>query len=147
MVVNTPATAGAQAQQTQQQQPLVDYTHWKEPKIVVKILLAYFKEHQTTEILLLFQLLRAFCGRGGQKSNSSFVAADFQFFKDFLETEVCEKYSVEWKRAAFFEFVRLWKLPAAEEWLTQVTNLTSSIILTITASDLPKLIYEGVYFS
>ena len=32
---------------------------------------------------------------------------------------MCEKYSVEWKRAAFFEFVRLWKLPAAEDWLTQ----------------------------
>lgn len=63
---------------------------------------------------------RAFCGRGGgQKGGSSFVAADFQFFKEFLETEVCENYSVEWKRAAFFEFVRLWKLPAAEQWLTQ----------------------------
>jgi hypothetical protein len=47
----------------------VDYSHWKEPKIVVKILLEYFKRHRDTEILLLFQLLRALCGR---------VVADFQ---------------------------------------------------------------------
>ena len=55
---NPPQAANQQQQQPGQQQPLVDYTHWKEPKIIVKILLAYFKQHQTTEILLLFQLLR-----------------------------------------------------------------------------------------
>jgi len=80
----------------------VDFTHWKEPKIIVKILLEYFKAHKDKEILLLFQLLRALCGR---------FIADFQFLKDFLEKEVCENFSVEWKRAAFFEFVRLWKAP------------------------------------
>ena len=36
---------------------------------------------------------------------------DFQFLKDFLENEVSQKYSVEWKRAAFFEFMTLWRLP------------------------------------
>ncbi len=80
----------------------VDYTHWKEPKVIVKILLEYFKLHKDTEILLLFQLLRALCGR---------FISDFQFLKDFLEKEVCETYPVEWKRAAFFEFVRMWKVP------------------------------------
>uniref|UniRef100_A0A0K2TN82 Transformation/transcription domainassociated proteinlike [Nasonia vitripennis] n=1 Tax=Lepeophtheirus salmonis TaxID=72036 RepID=A0A0K2TN82_LEPSM len=80
----------------------VDYAHWKEPKLIVKILLEYFKHHKDVEILLLFQLLRALCGR---------YLADFQFLKDFLETEVCSKYSISWKRAAFFEFVRLWKIP------------------------------------
>ena len=84
----------------------VDYTHWKEPKLIVKILLHYFKQHQDTEIMLLFQLLRALCGR---------FVADFQFLKDFLEKEVCEKYPVEWKRAAFFEFVRLWKSPVTDQ--------------------------------
>ena len=80
----------------------VDFTHWKEPKVIVKILLEYFKLHKETEILLLFQLLRVLCGR---------FIADFQFLKDFLEKEVCETYPVEWKRAAFFEFVRIWKVP------------------------------------
>ncbi|QQP58074.1 Transformation/transcription domainassociated proteinlike [Caligus rogercresseyi] len=80
----------------------VDYTHWKEPKLIVKILLEYFKHHREGEILLLFQLLRALCGR---------YLADFQFLKDFLENEVCSKYPISWKRAAFFEFVRLWKIP------------------------------------
>lgn len=40
----------------------VEYTHWKEPKLLVKILLHYFK-HQPTDIDLLFQLLRALCSR------------------------------------------------------------------------------------
>ncbi len=83
----------------------VDYTHWKEPKVIVKVLLEYFKLHKDREILLLFQLLRALCGR---------FVADFQFLRDYLETEVCAQYSVEWKRRAFFEFVRLWNLPAGD---------------------------------
>ena len=47
--------------------------------------------------------------------------ADFQFLKDFLETEVCQKFPVEWKRSAFFEFVRLWNMPA-EGKLSQELN-------------------------
>ena len=69
--------------------------------MIVKVLLQYFKQHQDTEILLLFQLLRALCRR---------FVADFQFLKDFLEHEVCAKFSVQWKRSAFFEFIKLWKL-------------------------------------
>jgi len=82
----------------------VDYTHWKEPKLVVKILLEYFKHNPEKHITLLFDMLRALCGR---------FLTDFEFLKDFLETEVSHKYSVEWKRAAFFEFVRVWKLDPA----------------------------------
>jgi len=79
----------------------VDYSHWKEPKLIVKVLLEYFKMFPDTEILLLFQLMRALCGR---------FVADFQFLKDYVEHEVCYKFSVDWKRAAFFEFIRLWKI-------------------------------------
>ena len=57
----------------------VDYTHWKEPRVMVKVMLEYFKAHRDTEILLLFQLLRALCGR---------FVADLQFLRDFLENEV-----------------------------------------------------------
>ena len=35
--------------------------------------------------------------------------ADFQFLKDYLEHEVCSKFSVQWKRAAFFKFIELWR--------------------------------------
>ena len=62
--------------------------------------------HPSSRVMLLFQLLRALCGR---------FIADFQFLKDFLEKEVCEKYTVEWKRAAFFEFVKLWKSPTVDQ--------------------------------
>ena len=79
----------------------VDYSHWKEPKLIVKILLEYFKLHQETEIILLFYILRSLCGR---------YVADFQFLKDFLEHQVCNKFTVDWKRSAFFEFIRLWKM-------------------------------------
>ena len=80
----------------------IDYSQWKEPKLIVKILLEYFKHHQDDHIALLFDCLRALCGR---------FLTDFQFLKDFLENEVSQKYSVEWKRAAFFEFMTLWRLP------------------------------------
>ena len=88
----------------------IDYTQWKEPKLIVKILLEYFKHHQQDQIALLFDCLRALCGR---------FLTDFQFLKDFLETEVSQKFTVEWKRSAFFEFMSLWKLPETESRLTQ----------------------------
>lgn len=40
----------------------VHCTHWKEPKLIVKILLHYFCHHPSN-IDLLFQLLRALCDR------------------------------------------------------------------------------------
>ncbi|XP_050675423.1 transcription-associated protein 1 [Leptidea sinapis] len=73
----------------------VDCTHWREPKLIVKILLHYFCHHPSN-IDLLFQLLRALCDR---------FIPDFQFLRDFLENTVAQKYSVEWKRSAFFRFV------------------------------------------
>ena len=73
----------------------VDFCRWKEPKLIVKILLHYF-EHHTNEIDLLFQLLRATCDR---------FIPDFQFLRDFLENTVAQEYTIEWKRSAFFRFV------------------------------------------
>ncbi|XP_013181191.1 PREDICTED: transformation/transcription domain-associated protein [Papilio xuthus] len=73
----------------------VDCTHWKEPKLIVKILLHYFCHHPSN-IDLLFQLLRALCDR---------FIPDFQFLRDFLEHTVAQNYTVEWKRSAFFRFV------------------------------------------
>ncbi|KAK7066693.1 hypothetical protein SK128_022508, partial [Halocaridina rubra] len=76
-----------------------DFMHWKEPRMVVSILLTYFKHH-TDDIKLLFQLLRAFIGR---------FIPDFQFLRDFLEQTVAQTYSVEWKRSAFFQFVEVFE--------------------------------------
>ncbi|CAH0749160.1 unnamed protein product [Diatraea saccharalis] len=73
----------------------VDCTHWKEPKLIVKILLHYFTHHPSN-IDLLFQMLRALCDR---------FIPDFQFLRDFLENTVAQNYTVEWKRSAFFRFV------------------------------------------
>lgn len=52
----------------------VDCTHWKEPKLIVKILLHYFCHHPSN-IDLLFQLLRALCDR---------FIPDFQVCKTFF---------------------------------------------------------------
>lgn len=76
---------------------LLEYTHWKEPKLLVKILLHYFCRHPT-DIDLLFQLLRATVDR---------FIPEFQFFRDFLGNTVAQNYTVEWKRSAFFRFVEL----------------------------------------
>ncbi|CAG9853589.1 unnamed protein product [Phyllotreta striolata] len=76
----------------------LEYTHWKEPKLVVKILLHYFCRHPNANIDLLFQLLRATVDR---------FLPNFQFLRDFLENTVAQNYTVEWKRSAFFRFVEL----------------------------------------
>ncbi|XP_045469394.1 transcription-associated protein 1 isoform X2 [Harmonia axyridis] len=75
----------------------VDMYYWKEPKLLVKILLHYFC-HYPNDIDLLFQLLRATCHR---------FIANFQFLRDFLENTVAQNYTVEWKRSAFFRFVEI----------------------------------------
>lgn len=79
----------------------VEFIHWKEPKLLVKILLHFFCHHPT-EVDLLFYLLRATCER---------YIPDFQFLRDFLETTVAQNYTVEWKRSAFFRFVEDFQNP------------------------------------
>lgn len=44
---------------------------------------------------MLFQLLRVLSYR---------FIPDFQFLRDFIQNTVCQTYSVEWKRKAFFQF-------------------------------------------
>uniref|UniRef100_A0A6E8VNF8 FAT domain-containing protein n=1 Tax=Anopheles coluzzii TaxID=1518534 RepID=A0A6E8VNF8_ANOCL len=69
--------------------------------LIAKILIEYFS-YNTNEILLLFQLLRALCLR---------FVPDFQFMRDFLQNTVCQSYTVEWKRKAFFQFVEVFPSP------------------------------------
>ena len=73
----------------------IDFVHWKVPRMIVSILLIYFKHH-TEDIKLLFHLLRAFIGR---------YILEFQFLKEFLEQTVAKTFSVQWKHQAFFQFV------------------------------------------
>ncbi|PSN44253.1 Transcription-associated protein 1 [Blattella germanica] len=85
----------------------ISYEHWKEPKLIVKILLHYFCHHPN-DIDLLFQLLRALCER---------FIPDFQFLRDFLENVVAQSYTVEWKRSAFFRFVEHFPSPTMSQEL------------------------------
>uniref|UniRef100_A0A146L0J1 Transformation/transcription domain-associated protein n=6 Tax=Lygus hesperus TaxID=30085 RepID=A0A146L0J1_LYGHE len=96
-----------QYQQRHRNIEIVEYVHWKEPKLLVKILLNYFSHHPSN-IDLLFQLLRAFCDR---------FLPNFQFLKEFLETIVAQSYTVEWKRMAFFRFVKLFPTTAITQRL------------------------------
>lgn len=68
--------------------------------LVTKILLHYF-EHNPGDIELLFQLLRIY--------NTRFVP-DFQFLRDFIY-KICQNYTVDWKRNAFFLFVDYYNRP------------------------------------
>ena len=76
----------------------LDYGTWKQPKLIVKCLLNYFQQ-KPDEILLLFNLLRVFMFR---------FVCDFDFFRKFLEQNVCH-FSVEWKRNAFFKFKEIFR--------------------------------------
>jgi transformation/transcription domain-associated protein len=107
----------------------VDYAHWREPKLIVKVLLEYFKANPDSEILLLFYILRALCGR---------FVADFQFLKDYLENEICAKFSVDWKRAAFFEFIRRWKTPDAALSQDLMAKILQYIIIPAFANSFEK---------
>ncbi|XP_011505966.1 PREDICTED: transformation/transcription domain-associated protein [Ceratosolen solmsi marchali] len=91
----------------------VDFCHWKEPKLIVKILLHYFCHHPN-DIDLLFQLLRATCGR---------YVPDFQFLRDFLENTVAQEYTVEWKRSAFFRFVEHFPTTMSPELKAKIVQL------------------------
>lgn len=73
----------------------------KEQRQLAKILLHYFQQHPD-EVELLFHLLRALCDR---------TIPDFYFLKEFLEKTVGQSYGADWKRAAFFKFVELFRDP------------------------------------
>ncbi|KAL3832377.1 hypothetical protein ACJMK2_024027 [Sinanodonta woodiana] len=83
--------------QERKRQEVADYGHWKAPAMLIKCLLNYFR-HNTSDIELLFQVLRCFTSR---------YVPQFQFVKDFLENIVAATYPVEWKRRAFFRFVEV----------------------------------------
>ncbi|EAT34853.1 AAEL012951-PA, partial [Aedes aegypti] len=91
--------------------------------LVAKILMEYFS-HNTNEIPLLFQLLRALCLR---------FIPDFQFFRDFLQNTVCQSYTVDWKRAAFFHFVECFGNPEVSQDL-KAKILTMVIIPSFAVS-------------
>lgn len=75
----------------------IDFIHWKIPRLIVSILLAYFKQ-DTDNVKLLFQLLYAFVGR---------FIPDFQFLREFLDQTVAQTYDITWKRNTFFQFVEV----------------------------------------
>lgn len=92
----------------------VNYIHWKEPKLIAKILLHDFITRPGNPSML-FQLLRAFCDR---------YIPNFQFLKDFLENEVAQNYPVEWKRSAFFKFVEVFpSLSISQELKAKILQL------------------------
>ncbi|OQR70315.1 Transformation/transcription domain-associated protein-like [Tropilaelaps mercedesae] len=88
-----------QTRHTQSCVEISDFVHWRTPKLVVKALLNYCKQNPN-DVELLFQLLRAFTSR---------YIPDFKFLKDFIDHTVATQYSVEWKRNAFFKFVKLFE--------------------------------------
>ncbi|KAK3867130.1 hypothetical protein Pcinc_027378 [Petrolisthes cinctipes] len=110
-----------------------DFMHWKEPRMVVSILLMYFKNH-TDDIKLLFELLRAFIGR---------FIPDFQFLRDFLEQTVAQTYSVEWKRSAFFQFVEMFEdISVPQELKARILQyiIIPSLSVSLECGDGEKLI-------
>ncbi|KAH9524763.1 hypothetical protein Btru_027782, partial [Bulinus truncatus] len=79
----------------------LDYVYWKEPALILKCLVNYFKHH-TDDCELLFHILRCFIHR---------FIPQFQFVKDFLDETVAKAYPTEWKRKSFFKFVSIFHDP------------------------------------
>ncbi|XP_055874365.1 transformation/transcription domain-associated protein-like isoform X5 [Biomphalaria glabrata] len=79
----------------------LDYIYWKEPALILKCLVNYFKHH-TDDCELLFHILRCFIHR---------FIPQFQFVKDFLDETVAKAYTADWKRKAFFKFVSIFHDP------------------------------------
>lgn len=104
----------------------VEFIHWKIPRMVVSILLVYYKRH-FDDIRLLFQLMKAFSGR---------YIPEFQFLRKFLEETVAQTYSIDWKRRAFFQFVEIFD----DENVTQdlKANILQYIIIPCFSTSLEK---------
>lgn len=85
----------------------ISYVHWKEPKLLVKILLHYFTHHPNIRDLLFF-VLRAVTDR---------LLPDFTFLREFVENTVAQTYSIEWKRKAFLRYLELFKVPRVSQEL------------------------------
>jgi len=73
---------------------------WKEPQMVVRLLLSYYRKNPS-DIDLLFKLLLVFCYRS---------ISQYQFLKEFIEKTVT-RYSISWKRMAFEKFVSIYADP------------------------------------
>lgn len=88
----------------------LDHLYWKEPIYMVKILLRFHKCQLTrspdepnyypisSNIELLFKLLIAFQYKSLHQ---------YEFLRLYYKDAVAKEYSCEWKRAAFFTFVKI----------------------------------------
>lgn len=77
----------------------VQSTEWDEPKLILKIIIVYYRDH-INEVFILFHLLLVFSMR---------FPIDINFFRRFLEKEIIETSTVEWKRLVFFQFIELYQ--------------------------------------
>lgn len=91
--------------------------------LIGKILLLYFS-HNTNDIDLLFQLLRALC--------LHFIP-DVYFLRDFLQNTVAKSFTVNWKRNAFFHFVENFNNSAFSEDL-KAKIITAVLVPCFTVS-------------
>ncbi|XP_029341770.1 transformation/transcription domain-associated protein isoform X2 [Acyrthosiphon pisum] len=74
-------------------------TEWNEPKMLLKIVLAYYRDNND-EVFILFQILPVFSNR---------FPIDINFFRRFLENEIIQSSSIQWKRMVFFKFIELYQ--------------------------------------
>ena len=74
----------------------LDWEFWNEPKLVLRVLLEYYRRH-TDDVDLLFDLLPSLTAQ---------LPLNLAFFSKFLEETVLG-FSIEQKRRAFFRFMQL----------------------------------------
>lgn len=120
----------------------LDHLYWKEPLYMVKILLKFHKcqlnrslnePHYypiSSNIELLFKLLIAFQYKSLHQ---------YEFLRLYYKDVVAKEYSCEWKRAAFFTFVKIFSGGQIDSTPTDPNNPQQ---LAATTNDPSKYIYS-----
>jgi transformation/transcription domain-associated protein len=107
----------------------LDCVYWKEPIYLIKILLKFHKAQLDashisypiqSNVELLFKLLIAFQNKSLQQ---------YEFLRLYFKDQVAKSYTCEWKRAAFFTFVKIFNETSADSTLYQYSQRLKANIL------------------
>lgn len=74
-------------------------TEWNEPKMLIKILLTYYRDNDD-DVCILFQVLTVFSNR---------LPIDINFFRRYLENEITQSSTIQWKQMVFYKFIDLYQ--------------------------------------
>ncbi|KAF7489783.1 Transformation/transcription domain-associated protein [Sarcoptes scabiei] len=102
---------------------LIDYQQWEEPRLLAQCLLCYLEDN-IDEIEFFFQMLKAFL---------HLYLCSFEFLKKFFITTIPETYDIDWKKRSFLKYFELFPVtrticPKSDCCLEWSQNLKAKIL-------------------